>query len=218
MMRPLLALAALLTVSAAPADWSATVTARADGAYVIGNPTARVKLVEWASYTCSHCAHFAEQSRAGLEGGLIRSGSTSLEVRHLIRDTLDFAAVAVARCGGPRGFPKRHHAIFTAQDRWTQQGATFLQANGAQLDQIARPVAFRRIADGAGLTAIGRANGLTAAQIDACFAPAALERISKLGDPPAGVTSTPSFYVNGQLVSGVDWAGLQPRLRAAGAR
>lgn len=217
-MRLVLALAALLTISAAPADWSSSVTARPDGSFVIGNPAARVKLVEWASYTCSHCADFAEQSRAGLDGGLVRSGSTSLEVRHLIRDPLDFTAVVVARCGGARGFAQRHHAVFAAQTRWTQQGAAFLQANGAQLGQVARPVAFRRIADGAGLTAIGRANGLSPAQLNACFAPAALDKVSKLGDPPAGVTSTPSFFINGQLVSGVDWAGLEPRLRAAGAR
>ena len=217
-MRILLAVIALLSVSAAPADWSATVTARTDGAYVIGNPAARVKLTEWGSYTCSHCAQFAEQSRAVLEGQMIRSGSTSLEVRHLIRDPLDLAAVIVARCGAPRGFVRRHHAVFAGQAGWMQQGSTWLQANGAQLEKLARPVAFRRVADGAGLTAIGRANGLTAVQVNACFTPAALERIAKLGDPPADVTGTPTFYLNGQLVGDADWPGLEPRLRAAGAR
>ena len=96
-MRILLAFAALLTVSAAPADWSATVTTRPDGAYVVGNPAARVKLVEWASYTCPHCRAFAEQSRPVLEGRMIRSGQVSLEVRHFILNGPDFAAVAVAR-------------------------------------------------------------------------------------------------------------------------
>lgn len=219
-MRLLPALLALpLLLAAAPArDWSATVTPTRAGAWVIGNPAARVKLVEWGSYTCSHCADFAAESRAALEGRMIRSGSTSLTVRHLIRDPLDFVAVVVARCGGPRGFVRRHHAIFDGQSSWMQRGSAYLQANGDALDALAKPVAYRRIADGAGLTAIGRASGLTAPQVAACFAPAALAATSKLGDAPADVTSTPTFYVNGALVSNVGWAGLQPALIAAGAR
>ncbi len=219
-MRALVLLAALplAAPAQAPRDWSAHVTAGANGAWTIGNPAARVRLSEWASYTCSHCAEFAEQSQGVLKERMIRSGSTSLEVRHLIRDPLDLAAVAVARCGGPRGFPRRHHAIFAAQPKWIAQGAAFLQANGPALGKLAQPVAFRRIADGAGLTAIGQANGLTAPQLAACFAPAALAALTKLGTPPAEVTGTPTFYLNGKLVTGVDWAGLQPMLTAAGAR
>ena len=217
-MRIILTLAALLAVSAAPPDWSATVTPTAGGGYVIGNPAARVKLVEWASYTCPHCRDFAAQSRDVLEGRMIRSGSTSLEVRHYILNGPDFAAVTVARCGGPRGFVRRHHAIFAAQDRWSQAGAAFMQANPALLQQPPRHVAFRRIADASGLSAIGRASGLTPTQLNACFTPAALERVGTLGDPPAEVTSTPSFYVNGRLVTRTDWAALEPQLRAAGAR
>ena len=195
-----------------------TVTARPDGAYVVGNPAARVKLVEWASYTCPHCRAFAEQSRPVLEGRMIRSGQVSLEVRHFILNGPDFAAVAVARCEGPSGFVRRHHAIFAAQERWSQAAVAFMQANPALLQQPDRHVAFRRIADAAGLSAIGRASGLTPAQINACFTPAALNRVGTLGDPPAEVTSTPSFYVNGRLVTRVDWAGLEPQLRAAGVR
>ena len=202
----------------APRDWSANVVATPAGAWVIGNPAARVKLVEWGSYTCSHCAHFATESRTVLEGRMIRSGSTSLEVRHLIRDPLDFTAVAVARCGGPRGFVRRHYAIMDGQSQWLEKGAAFVQTNAEALNKLARPVAFRRIADGAGLTAIGQANGLTAPQVAACFTPAALDRLSKLGDPPAEVQGTPYFFVNGKAVPGVGWDGLQPVLAAAGAR
>lgn len=220
--RVLLLLVAALGLShvalSAPVQWLGAVNARPDGAWVIGNPAARVKLVEWASYTCPHCRDFAARSRGDLDGRLIPSGQVSLEVRHYILNAPDFAAVAVARCGGPRGFLRRHHAIFAAQDRWTQAAATFMQANPALLQRPDRHVAFRRIADASGLTAIGRASGLTPAQMDACFTPAALTHVGTLGDPPAEVTGTPSFYVNGRLVTRVDWTGLQPHLSAAGAR
>ena len=42
---------------AAPAGtkWSETIAASPDGYFVMGNPNAKVKLVEYGSYTCSHC-------------------------------------------------------------------------------------------------------------------------------------------------------------------
>jgi protein-disulfide isomerase len=209
----------LAVVAAAPArDWSAAVAPNAAGAWVIGNPAARVKLTEWASYTCPHCAHFDVESRAVLKGRMIRSGSTSLEVRHLIRDPLDLAAVAVARCGGPRGFVARHHAIFDGQERWLQTGAAYLQKEGAALAKLAQPVAFRRIADAAGLTAIGKAAGLTEPQVAACFAAPALDALTRLGQAPAEVQATPSFFINGRYVPNAGWAELEPVLRQAGAR
>ena len=68
----LLAAAALLAVSAtavpvqpAPAqaqrDWTRVVAQTPEGGYRMGNPNAPVKLVEYLSLTCSHCAHFSEQ-------------------------------------------------------------------------------------------------------------------------------------------------------------
>ena len=108
-MRLFLSLAALgLSLSAVPADaaqarakmdWSTHVTQTPAGAYVIGNPAARVKLVEYVSYTCPHCAVFTTESAPVLKGQMVRSGSTSIEIRHFIRDRLDLAAALIARCG-----------------------------------------------------------------------------------------------------------------------
>lgn len=201
-------------------DWTQTVTPAPSGFFVIGNPAAKVKLAEWASYTCPHCAHFAEQSKAGLRDRMIRDGSVSLEIRHLMRDPIDLAAVVVARCGGPRGFLARHEAIFAAQSTWIDKGGAYLTANRDALAKLTPQVAFRRIADGAGLTAIGRSNGVSATQIDACFASReALDRVTMLDrQVPADLKGTPSFYVDGVLVPAADWTGLEPILRARGAK
>lgn len=225
-MRPILFAAAVLapialTAATTPSrDWGRTVTPAPSGFWVIGNPAAKVKLVEWASYTCPHCAHFAEQSAPVLKDRMVRSGQVSFELRHLIRDPLDLAAVVVARCGGPRGFPARHAAIFAGQSAWIDKGSAFLQANGEGLGKLPPATAFRRIADGAGLTAIGRAQGLTEPQVAACFADqAALDRVTKLGGSvPAEVKGTPTFYVDGAIVTGSDWASVEPVLRARGAK
>ena len=225
MTRPFLALAALALVhAAAPAqkatDWSATARALPNGTFLVGNPAARAKLVEYASYTCSHCADFANQSKPVLKGAMIRSGSTSLELRHLVRDALDLSAVVVARCAGPAGFARTSDAIFAAQDDWLPRGAAYDQANAARLQGQPLDARLRALADGSGLSAIGRANGITPARLQACFADrAAIDRLLAASEArPAEVRGTPAFYVNGRLVAAGSWDQLEPLLRAAGAK
>ena len=221
-MRVLLALlsVALLTAATPKRDWNAVATKTPAGAYIIGNPQARVKLVEYASYTCSHCAAFSGASEAVLRKQMIASGSTSLELRHFIRDKLDLAAAILARCTGPKGFAATTAAIFAAQPTWLQRGIDFQQANGARIGLYPTQAQLRANADGAGLTALVKARGLSDAAIGACFADQAeIDRIVALtSNAPAEIDSTPTFYVNGKLVPHAAWAQLEPALRAAGAK
>ena len=216
----LIALPLTLAGAAPTRDWSTTATMNADGAYVIGNPAARVKLREWASYTCPHCAHFSAESEPVLKDRMIRSGSTSLEVRHMVRDPLDLGAAILTRCAGPRGFAGAHRAVFAAQDGWYKKGADYAQANAEQLEKLPNLVAVRQLADAAGLTAILTARGLKPAAINACFADQkAVDRLLALsGTVPPEVTGTPSFYINGTLIPNATWVQLEPALRAAGAK
>jgi protein-disulfide isomerase len=219
-MRLLVLAFALLLTAAAPRDWSQVTTRLPSGAFLTGNPAARTKLVEYASYTCSHCAHFSAESEPVLKKQMIRSGSTSLEFRHLIRDGLDLGAAIVARCTGPAGFAATTADIFAQQETWLPRGAEWQQANAARIGTWPPADQFRALADGAGLTAIGRAHGLTDQRLAACFADRAeIDRIVALTRAaPAEVKGTPTFFVNGRLVAGADWTRLQPALRAAGAR
>ena len=124
------ALALTLSASAAAPNWQTRVTRTADGAFLVGNPNARVKLVEYMSYTCPHCAAFSRESAAVLRGQMIKSGTVSLEERNLVRDQLDLAAALLARCAGPAGFDKLSTAFFAQQDTWLPAGIQFEQANG----------------------------------------------------------------------------------------
>lgn len=220
-MRALLGLLLLpLLLAAAPArDWTATVTKTAAGAYVLGNPAAPVKLVEYASYSCPHCAAFAAESGAVLKGRMIKSGSTSLEVRNYIRDAPDLAAAIVARCTGPKRFFPTSDAIFTQQPLWLPRAIDFQQDNALRLAGYSDLARLRAIADGSGLSGIGRAAGLTDAALDACFADQAeVNRIIAMTQAATGITGTPGFLVNGKHVNIFTWTGLQPILRAHGAK
>lgn len=222
MMRLVLALFgfALITAAAPVRDWSTVVTKTPAGTYLIGNPQARVRLVEYASYTCPHCAAFSKESEPVLKAQMIRSGSTSLEFRNLIRDRLDLAAAVLARCTGPRGFAGTTAAIFAAQGQWLERGFDYQETNGARLGMYPVLAQLRAYADGAGLTALVQARGLTPKAIDACFADQAeVDRIVAISSArPDSVTGTPSFFVNDKPIATAAWAGLEPALRAAGAK
>jgi protein-disulfide isomerase len=227
-MRFLIGLLALIGVglslnqaTAATTNWQTHVVKTANGGFVVGNPNAKVKLVEYLSYTCPHCAAFSKESAAVLRGQMVRSGSTSIELRNLVRDQLDLGAALLARCAGPAGFDKLSAAFFAAQDQWLPAGIQWEQTNGQRVALYPKMARLKASADGAGLTAIARANGMTQAQIDACFASeAGLQPImTMMQQVPAGITGTPGFLINGKLQDQVyGWTALQPALRAAGAR
>ncbi|MBA4047225.1 MAG: protein-disulfide isomerase, partial [Sphingomonas sp.] len=111
---------------AAPADWASAARVSPTGTIVVGNPAARVKIVEYLSFTCPHCAAFARESSATLKGQLIRSGSTSLEYRPLTSNPLDLAAAIVARCAGPARYVAVADAILARQDDWVGLGFNFV--------------------------------------------------------------------------------------------
>lgn len=212
---------ALAPVAAAPQKpWTAVATPAPQGSYVIGNPKAKVKLIEYVSYTCPHCGHFARDSAAVLKGKLIASGSTSLEVRNSIHDRYDLIAATLARCSGPAVFPRMHELLYTRQDEWLKKAMAFDEASGQSPAGNTQGEKMRTLANGAGLTDIAKAAGMTEGSITACFATEAnLAKTLQVAQALQGrIQSTPTFELNGKLIEGADWAKLEPTLRAAGAR
>lgn len=222
MMRYVLAmLLAMLAaaVAAAPRDWTIVAAPAAAGGYVIGNPKAKVKLVEYISYTCPHCRHFEEESTPALKGKMVRSGSTSVEIRNQIHDKLDLVAVTLGRCIGPAGFPKYHEAVFARQEAWMARGIEY-DRSGAAKDGATPEARARKLADASGLSDLARGAGMTAAGLDRCFADrATIDRsVQASAALRQDVRGTPAFEINGTLVQSVGWAQLEPMLRAAGAK
>jgi protein-disulfide isomerase len=212
--------AALLATAAAPAakDWTQVVTQTTDGAFVLGNPAAKVKVVEYLSYTCPHCAAFSQESGPVLRGQMVKSGAVRLELRNAVRDKLDLAAAALARCAGKQGFFGATEAMLASQEKWLPKGMQFIRTNEGRLGLYPEAARLRAYADGAGLTAMMKARGLSDAAIDGCFAPDALAPMLSMTKQAWGkITGTPTFFVNGKIVPNAQWAELQPVLEAAGA-
>jgi len=207
---------------AAPAgtSWVETAAITPEGGYVIGNPEAPLKLVEYASHTCHVCAAFAQEGAAGMDE-IVATGVVSYELRNLIRDPIDLTIALLARCGAPQAF---HPLANQAWQNFDAMMAT-VQANGAALQQAqSAPPAqrFQAIAQAAGILDFFAARGISNDQAMTCLADTAkaqeIATASQTQGDELEISGTPTFFLNGQLVEGTNWTSVQAALQRAGAR
>jgi len=201
-------------------DWTSTVTMTPAGAYVLGNPQAKVRLIEYLSMTCTHCAAFSGESLQPLRDNYVRTGQVSIEVRHAIRDSLDVAASLLVRCGGPKTFFGNTEAVLATQDDWLRAAVAFQEQDQGAAGKLPLGQALAAFSRGAGLDRIMTARGLPAAQANACLNNKVeqdrLVAMAKEAWSTRGIPGTPAFLINGTLVEGANrWAALEPKLREA---
>lgn len=220
----LLTAAALPAAAAAPAvrpapalvDWSRTVVATPEGGFRMGNSAARVKLVEYGSLTCGHCAAFARQGMVTLVGTYVKSGKVSYEYRNFILNGLDVAASLVARCGGAARFFPVADKFYATQPQWMGRLSALTAAQKAQLNAMPEGQRLGRLAEVVGLTGLAAQHGIAPAQAKRCLADqAALDRLGKMAEAAGaqGVEGTPTFFLNGANIGSHNWATLEPILR-----
>lgn len=197
-------------------DWSTAASKTADGAFVLGNPNAKVRLVEYLSFTCSHCAEFNQTGVPPLKAAYIRKGLVSLEIRHALRDPFDMAAALLARCGGPRTYFTAATKLFAKQGEWGPRAAAY-EPPGAT--KMTRSDALFAAAKAAGLpTYLGR--GMNDARVRACLDdPAEQELLGRMADEAwhgRDIGGTPAFLINGKLLADMSsWSALEPQIAAA---
>lgn len=205
--------------SAQQTDWSKRVTQSSIGGHVMGNPLAKNRLVEYVSYTCSHCADFEVASKIPLQSGHIAKGHVNAEVRNYVRDAVDFTAAVLARCGGRTKFFGNHHALMASQNIWLKTVMATpqnVQKTWYEGDLNGRLV---KIANAVGFYGIMAKRGITKAQANICLADKdAQEKIlamTKYGTEVVKITGTPSFTINDKLLDKVhSWPALKPALAA----
>ncbi|MFL6735367.1 MAG: thioredoxin domain-containing protein [Sphingomicrobium sp.] len=218
----MLAATASAVVTAAPQrravarDWSKTVAATPEGGFRMGNPNAKLKLVEYGSLTCSHCQHFALAGVKPLIADYVRTGKASYEYRNYILNGLDVSASLVARCGGAARFFPVADDLYSTQRQWMGRVTSLTQAQKDQLNALPEGQRLARLAEVAGLIAVGAKHGIPPAQAKRCLADqAALDRLGKMAEAASerGVHGTPTFFINGANIGTHSWATLEPILR-----
>ena len=207
-------------MAAAPAagKWLATSRRTAEGAIVIGNPAARVKLVEYLSLTCSHCAELSAEAMPSLERDYIAKGLVNLEIRHAVRDGYDFVASLLLRCEPPRRYLASMDALFASQQDWMEKGSTAKTVVG--FEAMTPDQKFAAVAKAAGFDSFFAKRGMPAKAFSACLADAkAKDELTAMAGNSwerDAIGGTPLMLINGVRQPSVHhWADLEPLIKAA---
>ncbi|HVF84037.1 MAG TPA: thioredoxin domain-containing protein [Sphingomicrobium sp.] len=179
-------------------NWTQTVASTPVG-WRVGNPAARIKLVEYGSLNCPHCAHYSEFATAPIMAA-VEAGRASFEFRPFLIFPHDVAATLIARCVAPGrrfGFIERYYkATGGFTDKLRASDPASLKAEGTAATN-------RRLVAVSGMAPLAARFGLTPAATNRCVsdpAGAAWLQAAYAKAKEAGVQSTPTFLINGKRV------------------
>ncbi len=148
----------------------------------LGNPKARIEVLEYASMACPHCGHFNETIFPTLKSKYIDTGKVHYTLKEMITEpaTVAVAGFLIARCAGPDKYFTVVDQVFRSQSRW----------NSGNIKPI-----FQEIA---------AANGVDEAHFNTCLQDQngadAIARRAQRASEQDGVNSTPTLIINGKKV------------------
>jgi protein-disulfide isomerase len=153
-----------------------------DGDITLGSEKAPVTVIEYASMTCPHCAHFSATTFPELQKRYIDTGKVRFTLRPFPLDALSAAGFMLARCGGKDKYMPIVETLFAKQPEWI----------------VKEPLPP--------LKDIAKQFGITDTEVNECLAnQKLLDSIQAVRDHAAqklGVNSTPTFFVNGKRMVG----------------
>ncbi|MCJ2187774.1 DsbA family protein [Novosphingobium beihaiensis] len=192
-------------------NWNGTIAVTANGSHRFGNPEAPVKLTEYVSYTCPHCAHYQKESAPVLRLTVVPKGQVSVTVTNLLRNPVDLTLAMLTNCGDPKRFFVRHNAFFATQEKWLAKAEKMTPAQLQRWNQGELPERMRAIASDLGFYDQMSTWGITRAQANTCLADTAMLeklKVQQKESADLGIRSTPSFTLNGEVLDGHDWASV----------
>ena len=156
---------------------------------VQGAEDAPITVIEYASFTCPHCARFHSDVYKLLRKNYIDTGKVKFIFREVYFDKYGMWASMIARCSGPDRFFGMTDLILNSQSTWARAG-----------DDLAIVEALRKI---------GRLSGMQDAALDSCLQDGdklrALVGWYKENAQRDGIQSTPSFLIDGQSYKNMDY-------------
>ena len=164
----------------------------------MGNPDAKVTVTEYASFTCPHCRSFHASVLKDIKRDYIDTGLINFVYREVYFDKFGLWGGIVARCGGPDRYFGIANLLYEQQSDWIGDGEP-----GA--------IAAR-------LRTIGKTAGLSDAELNACFNDGdkakALVAVYQQNAEADGINTTPSFLINGEKFSNMNYADFSAAIDA----
>ncbi|WP_288926233.1 DsbA family protein [uncultured Maritimibacter sp.] len=160
---------------------------------VLGEEDAPITMIEYASFTCPHCADFHERVWEDLKADYIDTGKVKFVNREVYFDKYGLWAGLVARCGGEMRYFGVMDMLFETQKDWIGNGQ-----EAAILEN---------------LTTIGKKAGLSEEQVTACVNDKEMaQSMVAAYQQNAGadeITGTPTFIINGEKYSNMTYDDLK---------
>jgi len=153
------------------------------GERALGDPSAPVTVIEYASMTCSHCAAFHETTFTPFKEKYVDTGKVYFIFREFPLDALATSAFMLARCVPEERYFPVVDILFDQQKTWA-----FSQNPAEALLNIAKQAGFTQESFKACLTNQEILDGVN--------------WVKNRGAQDFGVASTPTFFFNGTMKSG----------------
>ncbi len=215
----------IIVTQAAPppgGTWADVVNMSSADGFVMGNPKAKVKLLEIGSLFCPYCKKFEDEGSPILVEKYVKTGQVSWEFRpYVIHGPIDVAANIVARCAGMKTFFPLTKALYKDQPILEAKLQGVPEDKQQQLQNLPTNQMFVAYGNLLGLQDWAAARGLPQAKSNQCLGDQKM--IDREVQITADVNSqypdfagTPSFVLNGKMLAKTgDWRTLQPQLDAA---
>ena len=201
-------------------NWSDVVNETAAG-FMMGDPNAKVKLVEIGALTCPHCRAFDEEGVPTLIEKYVKTGQVSWEFRPYLLHGLDLPTNLIARCNGVKSFFPLARALYHDQPDWIGKLQAVPQAQLEQVQNLPVNQQFVELATLAGLQDWAAARGVPQDKANQCLRDE--NEVNKLVQLSSDVSThfpdfpgTPSFVLNGTMLKETaTWEKLKPQLDEA---
>jgi len=209
---------------AAPAGkaWTDVVTKTEAGGYKMGNPDAKLQLVEYGAITCPGCAQFSVQSTEELNE-LVNTGVVAMEFRpYLVHGVQDIPGFLLAKCSGPEAFFPLTEQLYAEQQSWLSKISTVTEADQQAMQKMTPAEISTLLGTKMGLIEFVKSRGISEDQAKSCLADKAeidgLIALTEKGTKDDGVSGTPFFLLNGAKLDASSWNQVKGKLVEAGAR
>jgi protein-disulfide isomerase len=202
--------------------WADVANETSAGGYVMGNPNAKVKLLEIGSLFCPFCRKFEEEGAPELVEKYVKTGNVSWEFRpYAIHGPIDVAAGIVVRCNGPKTFFPLSMALYKDQPVLEAKVQSVPQDKLNELQNLPTNQMFVAWANLLGLQDWAAARGVPQAKSNQCLADQKMidrevQVMSDVNSQFPEFSGTPGFAINGKFIPKVgSWKELKPKLDEA---
>jgi protein-disulfide isomerase len=202
--------------------WTDVVSKTEVGGYKMGNPDAKLQLVEYGAITCPSCAQFSVQSTEELHE-IVNTGVVSMEFRpFLVHGAQDIPGFLLAQCSGPEAFFPLVEQLYADQPNWLGKLGGITEPEQQALQKMSPPEISTFLGTKMGLIEFVKARGISEDQAKACLSDKnaidALIKLTEKGTKDDNVTGTPSFMLSGSKIDAGSWTQVKGKLVEAGAR